>query len=364
MANLSAEIVKFAGGDTSFYTKFQDYYFHKSDVENGRKLGSYEAGVSLAVKSQQVSEAFFAEVERVSNMRRNAENIDAWESHPSVQWATFAILNATVNAVLPAYMSGTLSPFVDFRTVSYGDIVHFRVKPKTLYTVSKGAHGERTTFRQRKYDGDVTVAPVEHIVTVYADMYRVLAGKEDIAEFVRVVIASIAIEMNKDAVSALNTGLTASTYPAAFKETGAFDAKKLIALGQKVQAYNMMAKPVVIGTAAALSNVLPDSTLGYRGNFAADGGSVKIMRDFYGFDLIEIPQMPTGVNYGLALDDSMLYVVSPAMDKLVKGVLSNTLTNSNQFYDNADLTQNFTMRKSWAFEFVSGAFAGSYKITA
>lgn len=45
-------------------------------------------------------------------------------------------------------------------------------------------------------------------------------------------------------------------------------------------------------------------------------------------------------------------------------VLSNTLTNSNQFYDNADLTQNFTMRKDWNFEFVSGAFAGSYKITA
>ena len=44
-------------------------------------------------------------------------------------------------------------------------------------------------------------------------------------------------------------------------------------------------------------------------------------------------------------------------------VMSNTLTNSNQFYENADLTQNFTMRKDWNFEFVSAAFAGVYTIT-
>ena len=194
-------------------------------------------------------------------------------------------------------------------------------------------------------------------------MYRVLAGKEDIAEFVRTVVLSIEIEMNKDAVAALNAGLSAATYPAKFKESGAFDPKKLIALGQRVQAYNMMAKPVIIGTAAALSNVLPDSTLGFRGAYDANRGSVRVMKDFYGFDLIEIPQMPTGVNYGLALNDSALYVVSPAMDKMIKGVMSNTLTNSNQFYENADITQNFTMRKDWNFEFVSAAFAGVYTIT-
>lgn len=86
MTNLSAEIINFAAGDASFYAKFQDYYFHKSDVENGRKLGAYEANVGLAVKSQQVKEAFFAEVERVSGVRRTAENAEAWMSNPMVKW--------------------------------------------------------------------------------------------------------------------------------------------------------------------------------------------------------------------------------------------------------------------------------------
>ena len=43
--------------------------------------------------------------------------------------------------------------------------------------------------------------------------------------------------------------------------------------------------------------------------------------------------------------------------------MSNTLTNSNQFYENADITQNFTMRKDWNFEFISAAFGGIYNIT-
>ena len=43
--------------------------------------------------------------------------------------------------------------------------------------------------------------------------------------------------------------------------------------------------------------------------------------------------------------------------------MSNALTNSNQFYDNADLTQNFTTRKNWEFVFASAAKAGIYTIT-
>lgn len=52
--------------------------------------------------------------------------------------ATFAIINAVVNAVLPAYSAATLAPFVDFRSVGVGDILKIKVMPKTLYTVSLG----------------------------------------------------------------------------------------------------------------------------------------------------------------------------------------------------------------------------------
>lgn len=52
--------------------------------------------------------------------------------------ATFAVINAAVNVVLPGYVQATFAPFVDFRTVGYADVVNLKIPPKTLYTVSKG----------------------------------------------------------------------------------------------------------------------------------------------------------------------------------------------------------------------------------
>lgn len=359
--SIAPEIIAFANGDVTFYERFADYHNHKSDVEWGKKMGAYDATVSLTAKQAKVSEAYFAEIERVSGCVRTPENADAWVANPMVRWANFAVINALVNVVLPAYVNATFAPFVDMRTVGYGDVVNFEIPPKTLYTVSRGARGERTSFRQKKYRGNVVLAPVEHIVTTYVDMIRVLAGKEDIAEAVRAIVISIELDMNKEIISALTTGLSAN--PAALLESGAFDSKKLVQLGQRIQAYNGMVKPLIMGTAAALMNVVPDSSLGFRMNIDGKAGAVSYVRDFYGFDLYELPQIPTGENFGLALDDNALYIVSPAVDKAVKGVMSTALSNSNQFYDNADLSQNFTMRKGYDFQFYTGAWVGKYEIT-
>ena len=59
----------------------------------------------------------------------------------------------------------------------------------------KRGRAERTTFRQRKHAGDIIVAPQEHIVTIYVNMYSVLAGKESIAEFVRLVVTAVEQDM-------------------------------------------------------------------------------------------------------------------------------------------------------------------------
>lgn len=362
--NLSQEIIAFAKGNTDFYVAFNDYHNHKAAEEWKQNFGSYDKNVSLSEKADKVRNAFFAEIQKLSGVERTADNSDAWMANPMVRWATFAIVNATVNVVLPAYVTATFAPFVDFRTIGYADVLDLKIPPKTLYTVSRGSKGERTSFRQRKFAGNVAIAPIEHIVTTYVDMARVLAGKDDLAEAVRAIVISIELDMNAEIVSALTAGLGAATYPSQFIESGAFDATKLVQLAQRVQAYNGMAKPIIMGTAAALMNVLPDSTQGYRMVVDGKEGAVSFIKNFYGFDLFELPQAPTGVNYGLAINDSVLYIVSPAVAKAVVGVMSTTLTNSNQFYDNADLSQNFTMRKGYNFQFVGAAYAGQYTISA
>ena len=108
--------------------------------------------------------------------------------------------------------------------------------------------------------------------------------------------------------------------------------------------------------------VLPDSTLGYRGNFDANGGSIELIKDVYGYDVMRLKNAAAKAG-GLVLPDDTVFVVSPAVDKLVKVAVSNALTNSNQFYDAADITQNYTMRKNWEAVFATAAKAGVYKIT-
>lgn len=44
-------------------------------------------------------------------------------------------------------------------------------------------------------------------------------------------------------------------------------------------------------------------------------------------------------------------------------VMTTAMTNTNQHFDNADLTSNFTYRKAWDFMFASAAKAAVYTIT-
>lgn len=353
---LTNELKKFAAGNVDFYVAFDEYY--------GCKNQNRTPSIPMYEMAEKVGRGYFAEIERLAGVKQ-ADCPNSWMANPQVQWASMAIVNEVVNSLLPQYMTNSLSPFVDFRTTRYGDTVKFDIKPRTLYVVSRGGAGERTSFRQKSYKGNVVLTPEEHLVTVFADMASVLAGKEDIADFIRLAVISIERAMTVDAITALTEGLdTANNYPSQFIENGAFSAQTAIKLAQRVQAYNYGVKPVFMGSAAALSKVLPDYSAGFRMDVAGADGVVRIMKDFYGFELIELTQIPSGNNFGTLLDDNTLYVVSPATDKVVKGVMSNTLTNGNQFYENSDITSNFTMRRLWQFAFVSAGYAGKYVITA
>ena len=345
MAILSNEIVQFAAGDTTFYEAALDC-FHNSTPE----------------KEKLLNDAFFSEIERKSGVKREGISVEAWMSHPSTQWATMSVIDATITAILPSVLTPAFGVFMDLRYVGLGDIMKIKVMPNTLYTVSRGGTGERTTYRQTKYAKDVIIVPQEHLITIYVDMYRVLAGKESISEFIRLVVLSVEQNMYAEALEALTTGLTAVTAGTNYTYTGAFDMKTLLQMAERVQVYNSGVRPVIAGSAVALMNVIPDSAYGYRGNYNADGGAIDLVRSVYGFDVLKLDQA-AAANGSLVLPDNVIYVVSPAQDKLVKMAVSNTLTNSNQFYESSDITQNYTLRRSYAAAYASAAKAGIYTIT-
>lgn len=343
---LSDEIIAFAAGNTDLY-EAAARYFQFSDERT-------------AENSHKLNEAFFAEIERKSGVSRQGVEASAWAVHPSVKWASLAIIDATINAILPVTILPQFGMFADFRPVGYGDVMKIKIQPKQFYTVSLGGHGERTTFRQKHFANDVVVSPVEHIVTVYVDMYRVLAGKEDIAEAIRLVLISVEQAMYADALQSLVAGL-ATISDAALSVSGAFDMKTLVKMAETVQVRNAGVRPVIVGSAVALMNVLPDSSLGYRMNVNGERPVIELIKNVIGYDVMKLEPAADALG-NLVLPDDQIFVISPAQDKLIKGVMSTALTNSNQFYDNADLTQNFTYRKEWNFIFATAATAGVYTI--
>lgn len=89
MPKVSNEIVTFCAGNektTNFITAFQDYYVHTREIRDGIKLFSYNTNISYDEKSKKISNAFFAEVESRSGIKRTAENAQSWASNPNVQW--------------------------------------------------------------------------------------------------------------------------------------------------------------------------------------------------------------------------------------------------------------------------------------
>lgn len=343
---MNKDLVAFAGDNTDFYEAAISYFCDKKQTAENKAL---------------MQDAWFAEIERKSGVSRDGNAVDAWIAHPSVQWASFAIIDATINAIIPEVILPQFSIFADFRTAGYGDVVKFKVMPRSFYTISLSGTGERTTFRQKKSVSDVIVTPIEHIVTIYSDLYRVLAGKENIADFMGFLLVSVEAEMYKDAVGALNTGLAA--IPAGeYNKEGALDMPTLVEMAETVQSMNGGVKPYIIGSAAALLKVLPDASLGYRLNVNGEGGSIEVLKNIIDFPVMRLNNAVDATGK-LVLPNNKLYIVSPSVDKLVKGVMTTAMTNTNQHFDNADLTSNFTYRKAWDFMFASAAKAAVYTIT-
>lgn len=66
--------------------------------------------------------------------------------------------------------------------------------------------------------------------------------------------------------------------------------------------------------------------------------------------------------YDLKLDDTKIYVVSPASDKIVKiGVFGGTFTHQDNNYDNANKQIENTTEKAWGIVTATSSVAGVIK---
>lgn len=355
-------ITKFANGDQKAidtYNGMRDYYFHYMSAVEGKKgYGDYDATQSLDVKEEKMHKALLAEVERVSGCPRGEMSFEAWSMSPQVKWATFAVVGAMIDAVLPDTIIKSIGVYTDIHTVGFGETLEFEVQPNSIFTISNSANSQRKGFNKKQFAINKTLQAVNHQITVQTALYKVLSGKENLARFVRKAVISIETAMSVDAYNALVGLVTNGSFPSALKVTG-YSAGNAISLAQTVEAYNNGAKVAFVGTKKAIYQMLPDATAGYRMITDATNPQINIVRGIFDWDIIELPQVATGNAYGLALNDNHVYVISTGAQKMVQGVVEGaTLTNSNDYYDTADLTSSATINKRWNFGCVSNACMG------
>lgn len=360
MNKLPQNVVKFAGEQQKVYVQFQDYFAHYMDETQNRNIGAYDKTVSFADKEQQMHEALITEVKRHSGVNFSADiPMQQWANNPMVRWATFAVTTNLIDTVIPQTLNKSLGLYAEIRHIGFGDTALFDVKPKSLFTVSKGGNAQRMGLVNKQFSSTETLVPENHIITVGVSLYKVLSGKESLAEFTRKAILSIETEMSLDAYRALAAGLDVSVVPADLKVTG-YTQSDLVTLCERVTAYNNGAKAVIVGTTNGLANILPDQANGYRILTQGDNMSIQLIKTFFDYDILRIPQFAVvNNNFKLALDDNKIYVMSPSSDKLIKGVIEgSTLSHTDGAYDNANLTQDATFNKRWVFGFLTNAIAG------
>lgn len=363
-------VMKFAGdANVALYRQFADYFAHYRAI-NGAKVDYQkttlnEAGqvveLSFSEKEERINQAMRREILRVAGIQNVSDYpIEAWASHPTLRWGMFAVVNAMIDMILPDTIIDSIGLYSEVRTIGFGDSAAFDVKPRDLFVVSKAGRGKRMGELHKQFEGQVTVIPENRLITVAVSLYRVLAGKESLADFVMKAVRSMETQITYDAYSAFATALAAvdNTASTGLRVAG-YTQAEFTRLSQTVSAWNGGQKAVAIGTMAALANILP-ADANYRYDLESDYVKLGFVRNFMNTDIMVLPQLADyATPFGLKLSDSYIWFVSPSTPKIVKVVLEgSTLSYSDEPFANANLTQTSTLQKMWGVGVATSATAG------
>jgi len=371
MNRLPTSVTTFAAGNDKLYVQFQDYW-NQYRAENLGKKVHFETRdgegntISFSDKEKGLNTALRKEILRVAGINNIDEfPLQAWASHPTLKWASFAVVNQLIDAVLPDTLIDTIGLYTDVRTIGYGDSAAFDIEPRDLFVVSKAGRGMRQAEIRKQFRGQVTILPELRELTVAVSMYRVLAGMESLASFTAKAIRSIESQVSLDAYNAFATAMAAVTATAGdtqLRVTG-WTQDDFVRLAQKVGAWGN-AKPILIGTQRALQSVLPDDA-NYRYDLSSEYVTMGYVKNAFGYDAMALPQVANwATEFAVSISDSALWIVAPGNDKLVKLVLEgSTIANTSGVFDNANLQQTSTLYKAWGVGVATNALAAQITLS-
>lgn len=356
----TAAVKKFAENSLELYTAM-NVYCENFLAERGVK-GKKFAETSVSDMNKAINKMFAEEVAKGTKMTVEDFNgsYKRYANNTNVKEFADAIRSYLLDMILPEVLTtGSLRYIADFRFADLGDSLSFELENNALFTVTKAGYRLKHADLQKLYKTTVTLVPENHQLTVGTDLYEILTDREFIAEQVMKAAKSIELALLTDAFSAFETTMGNLTGNLAVTN---YSEKALIKLCETVAAYNYGMKPVIMGTPVALKSILPTNN-NYRYLLEDDYVKLGHLMTFNGFDVIPIEQIPDAYNYAnpyaLKLDDTKIYVVSPAAQKLVQiGFGGETMSNTDSMYENANLLNMSTLRKAWDVQVITNAVAG------
>ena len=253
---------------------------------------------------------------------------------------------------------------VDFRNVAEGDQNVFITEDSDLFAVAEVANGTQGIRRQRLSGSEVAVPTTMKMVRIYEELNRVLAGRVDFNRMIDRVGLSFRQALLNDVYNLWHSAVAADIggtiyFPAA----GSYNEATLLGVIEHVEAA-AGGKPVtIVGTKSALRNLAPsimgtDASndlyhLGYYGNF-------------YGSNVVAIPQRHVAGTTTFAYDDKMLTIIASDEKPLKIVYEGDPIMVMGNPLDNADFTQEYLYGAKWGSALVlagGNSGIGRYQIS-
>lgn len=270
----------------------------------------------------------------------------------------FTIVEEILNATVVEGIQGDefFNALVDYRNVAEGDQNLFVIEDDILFEVDEVADGTQAIRRQRiggREEKSINTAM--HMVRIYEELNRVLAGRVDFNEMIQKVSKSYQQQILSD-IYALYANATAADFGGTvyFPAAGSYSADTLLTLIDHVEAA-AGGKPATIystkkGLRKAVEIIQSDQAKEELHNFGYYG-------KFYGTPCVALPQRHQTGTTTFMFGDEMLIIAGD--EKPFKFVYEgNPIVLMGDPMTNADLTQEFLYGSKYGLGIVTAGNTG------
>lgn len=254
---------------------------------------------------------------------------------------------------------------VEYRNMAEGDKNIYVVNDANLFRVDEVADGTQGVRRQRLAGrSEVSLPTKRKIVKIYEELDRVLAGRVDFNEFIKLVAESFKAELNQE-IASIWTAATAQDMggTAYFPVAGAYDEDALLETIAHVEAAAGGKTATLLCTKKAARMLAPSV---HGADSQSDLYNLGYFGKFYSNPVVITPQRHKIGTTEFLMPDNVITIVA-GDDKPIKITYEgDPLVLAGNPMDNADLTNEYAYTEKYGIGIVlagGNAGIGRYEFT-